>query len=242
MDFEWIKGVNCLSKQTWEGWLSLWWFWTENFEHTNRGREELLACWRRVPGGAYIGEAGRPRWPRASPGASFLQRDDLPLWLSCSRAPLVAPPKLSHPLLCLHYWSFHLMPLLWVMSMLPCFTCHHEFPAKQCLLPPMLIICMWSWWKLLKGHPMMYHGAFMICLTRLPPSKHVLRLSTPLISKIKNNFRAIRELKHKFSEVFKLLKTNVSQKYFLTTFISVSPVLFDFISWEQTFSGLIMGA
>jgi hypothetical protein len=32
---------------------------------------------------------------------------------------------------------------------------------------------------------MMHHGACMIRLTRLPPSKHVLRLSTPLILKIK---------------------------------------------------------
>jgi hypothetical protein len=76
----------------------------------------------------------------------------------------------------------------------------------------------------------MHHGACMICLTRLPPSKHVLRLNTPLISKIKNKFRAMKELNHKFREVFKPLKTNVSQKYFLTTFILVSPVLFAFIS------------
>jgi hypothetical protein len=72
----------------------------------------------------------------------------------------------------------------------------------------------------------MHHGACMICLTRLSPSKHVLSLSTPLISKIKNKFRAMGELKHKFREVFKPLKTNVSQKYFSTSFISVSPVLF----------------
>jgi hypothetical protein len=65
----------------------------------------------------------------------------------------------------------------------------------------------------------MHHGACMICLTRLPPSKHVLRLSSPLISKIKNNSRAMGELKHKFIEVFKPLKTNVSRKYFPTTFI-----------------------
>jgi hypothetical protein len=45
----------------------------------------------------------------------------------------------------------------------------------------------------------------------------------------------MRELKHKFREVFKPLKTNVSRKYFPTTFISVSPVSFAFISWEQTF-------
>jgi hypothetical protein len=77
---------------------------------------------------------------------------------------------------------------------------------------------------------MMHHGACMICLTRLPPSKHVLRLSTPLISKIKNIFRAMGKLKHKFREVFKPLKINLSRKYFLTTFISVSLVLFASIS------------
>jgi hypothetical protein len=70
----------------------------------------------------------------------------------------------------------------------------------------------------------------MVRLTRLPPSKHVLRLSTPLISKIKNKSRVMRELKHKFREVFKPFKTNVGQKYFPTTFISISPVLFAFIS------------
>jgi hypothetical protein len=41
------------------------------------------------------------------------------------------------------------------------------------------------WFEMLKGHPMMYHGACMVRLTKLPPSKHVLMLSTPLISKIK---------------------------------------------------------
>jgi hypothetical protein len=60
-------------------------------------------------------------------------------------------------------------------------------------------------------------------LTRLPPSKHVLRLRTPLILKIENNFRTMGEIKHKFREAFKPLKTHVSQKYFPTTFISVSP-------------------
>jgi hypothetical protein len=64
----------------------------------------------------------------------------------------------------------------------------------------------------------MYYGACIINFTRLPPFKHVLRLSTPLISKIKNNFRAMGELKHKFREVFKPLKTNVSLKYVPTSF------------------------
>jgi hypothetical protein len=56
----------------------------------------------------------------------------------------------------------------------------------------------------------MYHGACMVRLTRLPPSKHVLMLSIPLISKIKNKIRAINEFKYKFRGVFKALKTNVS--------------------------------
>jgi hypothetical protein len=45
----------------------------------------------------------------------------------------------------------------------------------------------------------------------------------------KNNFEPMGELKHKFREVFKPFKTNVGRKYFSTTFISVSPVLFAFI-------------
>jgi zona occludens toxin (predicted ATPase) len=83
---------------------------------------------------------------------------------------------------------------------------------------------------MLKGHPMMHHGACMVRLTRLPPSNHVLTLSTPLISKIKNKIRDIDELKYKFRGVFRALKTNVSRKYFPTTFMLVSPVLFAFIS------------
>jgi hypothetical protein len=80
------------------------------------------------------------------------------------------------------------------------------------------------------GHPVMHPGARMVKLTRLPPSKHVLMLSTPLILKIKNKFRAMGELKHKYREGFKALKSNVSRKIFPTTFMLVSPVLFAFIS------------
>jgi hypothetical protein len=60
--------------------------------------------------------------------------------------------------------------------------------------------------------------------------------------KIKNKLGVINELKHKFGEVFKALKTNISWKYFLTTSMLVSTVLFAFISWGQTFPGSIMGA
>jgi hypothetical protein len=80
------------------------------------------------------------------------------------------------------------------------------------------------------GHPVMHHGAHMVKLTSLPPFKHVLMLSTPHISKIKNKIRYINELKYKFIGVFKALKTNVSRKIILTTFMLVSPVLFAFIS------------
>jgi hypothetical protein len=83
---------------------------------------------------------------------------------------------------------------------------------------------------MLEGHPVMHHGACMVRLTRLPRSKHALMLSTPLILKIKNKIRAINDFKYKFRGVFKALKTNVSRKYFLTTFMLVLPVLFAFIS------------
>jgi hypothetical protein len=63
---------------------------------------------------------------------------------------------------------------------------------------------------MLEGHPVMHHGSYMVRLTRLPPSKHVLMLSTPLISKNKNKLRACNEFKYKFRGVFKVLKTNVS--------------------------------
>jgi hypothetical protein len=69
---------------------------------------------------------------------------------------------------------------------------------------------------MLEVHPVMHHGACMVRLTRLSPSKHVLMLSTPLISKIKNKLTTINEFKYKFREVFKALKTSVSQKYFPT--------------------------
>jgi hypothetical protein len=33
----------------------------------------------------------------------------------------------------------------------------------------MLVLCMWLWWKLLEEHPVMHHGACMICLTSCLP-------------------------------------------------------------------------
>jgi hypothetical protein len=65
---------------------------------------------------------------------------------------------------------------------------------------------------MLKGHPMMYHGA---CMVRYSSNFEI---------------RDINELKDKFRGVFKALKTNVSRKIFSTTSMLVSPVLFAFIS------------
>jgi hypothetical protein len=65
---------------------------------------------------------------------------------------------------------------------------------------------------MLEGHPVMHHGARMVKLTRLPPFKHVLMLSTPQISKIKNKFRTMGELRHKFREGFKTLKNKCKLK------------------------------
>jgi hypothetical protein len=74
---------------------------------------------------------------------------------------------------------------------------------------------------------MMYHGACMVRLTRLPPSKHVLTLSTPLISKNENKIRDIDELKYKYRGFF---KHKCKSKIFSDYFYWVSPVLFASIS------------
>jgi hypothetical protein len=60
----------------------------------------------------------------------------------------------------------------------------------------------------------MHHGACMVRLTRLSPSKHVLMLSTPLISENKDKLRACNEFKYKFGGVFKALKTICKSKIF----------------------------
>jgi hypothetical protein len=80
----------------------------------------------------------------------------------------------------------------------------------------------------------MHYGACMINLTRLPPSKHVLWLSAPLISKIKKNSELWKRSSINLEKFLNHNKTNVSQKYFPTTFILVSPVLLAFITTTTT--------
>jgi hypothetical protein len=204
----------------------------------------MLACKRRAPGCA-ICRGGRPVWAdqsgwfRAPPWLGFL-----PAWWSLLRDFRACVLHLLHlPNALVHSFACIIGPSTWCscFESCPCSLASLDSHATMNFLqshacyPRILVLCMWSWWKLLKGHPMMYYGACMIKLTRLPPSKHILRLNTPRILKIKNNFRATGKLKHKFREVFKPLN-NVSRKYVPTTFILVSPVSFAFISWEETFS------
>jgi hypothetical protein len=78
MDFEWIKDVTYWAKQTWEGWLSLRWFWTKTLSTQTERWESCLPPEDEHRGVHFIGEADRPRWPRASPSSAFLQCDDIP--------------------------------------------------------------------------------------------------------------------------------------------------------------------
>jgi hypothetical protein len=138
----------CWMKQTLDGWLSLRWFWTTNLSTRTESWIEDLPTEEEHHGALNRGEADRlgptglggfvPLLALVSPSTLILA-----LWLLWPHAPRVAPPKLSHPLLCLHYWSFHLMSLLWVISMLLCLTCLHDFPTKQGLaaLPCLSLAC-----------------------------------------------------------------------------------------------------
>jgi hypothetical protein len=110
-------------------------------EHTNKELDGRLTCRRGAPGCLNRGRPaglGRLAWVAFCPSWLWFSSSTLilALWLLWPRPPRVAPPKLSHPLFCLHYWSFHLMSLLWVMSMLLSLTCLHDFPAKQGLAAP----------------------------------------------------------------------------------------------------------
>jgi hypothetical protein len=87
---------------TWEGWLSLKRFWTKNLSRQTERGESCLPAEGEHWGVHFIGEAGRPGWPRASPGSVFLQHDDLPFvtfvpaWsTSCTAQTLSSTPLLA---------------------------------------------------------------------------------------------------------------------------------------------------
>jgi hypothetical protein len=97
--------------------------------------------------------------------------------------------------------------LAWLIPPLDCFALSHSHAPlphiplwdsckTQLWLPPMLVLCMWCDEKMLEGHPVIHHGACIVKLTQLPPSKHVLMVSTPLISKNKIKLRACNEFKY----------------------------------------------
>jgi hypothetical protein len=111
-------------------------------------------------GAPFVGKAGRPGWLRALPWLGFLPARSFLLHDFLARV-LHEFHRLNPPV---HSFSCIIGPstwcfMLWVMSMLPCSTCftgHHEFPAKLCLLPTHACLCMWSWWELMKEHPMVH--------------------------------------------------------------------------------------
>jgi hypothetical protein len=95
----------------------------------------------------FIGQDGQPGPTGLGgcvllPGSVSFSAMISPLWPLCPCAPLVAPPKCSRPLLCLHYWSFHLMlhalshvhaPLLHLLHMPPWISCKVMLAAHPCL-------------------------------------------------------------------------------------------------------------
>jgi hypothetical protein len=153
VDFEWIKGVNCLSYQAWEGWLCLRWFWAQKLEHTNRGMRGMLSCRKWEPGAPFIGEAGRPGSTGLGgfvplPGLVFFQHDLFSSMTSmttcstsCTAQTLSSTPFLTLLILpldasCFESCSCSLAPLASHVTM--------NFLQSYACGPPMLVLCMWS--------------------------------------------------------------------------------------------------
>jgi uncharacterized ubiquitin-like protein YukD len=89
---------------------------------------------------------------------------------------------------------------------------------------------------------MMHYGACMINLTRLPPSKHVLWLSTPLISKIKKIISELWESSSINLEKFLNHKNKCKSKIF-SDYIYIGLTGIACLHWlRANFPGLIMGA
>jgi hypothetical protein len=99
MDFEWIKGVIFWAKQTWEGWLSLRWFWTKTSSTQTERWESFLPA--KEEHREFL--ADRPGWPRAPPWLGFLHLDHfhfVTFVLACSTS-CTAQTLSSTPLLAL---------------------------------------------------------------------------------------------------------------------------------------------
>jgi hypothetical protein len=190
MYFEWIKDVICWAKQTWEGCLSLRWFWTTKLSTQTEIWMSCLPAEEEHQGRLNMGRPaslGRPAWVASChPWLRFIPAHSSSLCDLCAHVlhELHRQNSLIHSFACV------IGPSTWCLCFesCPCSFASHAsifFRKPRPCCPPMLVPCMWLWWKLLTEHHVMYHGACMICLTRLPASKLVLRLSTPLILKIK---------------------------------------------------------
>jgi hypothetical protein len=130
-------------------------------------------------GAPFIGQAGRPGPTGLGgcvllPGSIFLRHDHFSSMTSlpaCSMS-YTAQAFSSTPFLvllvspldasCFESCPCSLAPLASHVTM--------NFLQSYACCPPMLVLCMSSWWKLLKGHPMVHAW---LTLTRFPPSKYV---------------------------------------------------------------------
>jgi hypothetical protein len=110
-------------------------------KNTNRELDEWLTWGRRAPRGKIKGEAARPGQsglgallPLSAPAFSNALHASL---LLCDRMLHgVAPSKCSRPHIFLHDGVSHLITLLWVTSMLPCFTCSMRFLQRKVVAAP----------------------------------------------------------------------------------------------------------
>jgi hypothetical protein len=152
---------------------------------------------RKIGTGGLSKGVGRPAWgPLCSSwlGYSPVHSCLLCCFMTTCSTRLHLPNVLVHSFACL------IAPSTWwfCFESLPCSLASHApwyFCKTKPWLPPHACSLHVVWWKMLEGHPVMHHGACMVRLTRLPPFKHVLMLSTPLILKNKNKLRACYEFK-----------------------------------------------
>jgi hypothetical protein len=129
----------------------------KNFSTQTEEGEGCLPAEDGSRGAPFVGEAGRPgptglggRVPL--PASAFFQHDHF-CSTSCTAQTLSSTPFLALLVLpldasCFESCSCSLAPLASHVTI--------NFPQSYAWCPPMLVLCMWSWWMLMKGHPMVH--------------------------------------------------------------------------------------
>jgi hypothetical protein len=143
-------------------------------------RKERATCLHKMgAGGApFIGQAGRPGPTGLGWFAPWLgSSSQLDHFSSMTFLPACSTSCTAQTLLSTHFLALLVLPLdALCFESRPCslapLASHvtMNFLQSYACCPPMLVLCMWSWWKLLKGHPMVHAR---LTLTKLPPSKYV---------------------------------------------------------------------